>query len=205
MQPLGPPEKVALYQKTSIHRTTNECTITSRTGCRKPRKAFQAFCPCPAIALVGTRRRLVPTNLCYCKMVKTCLNHEIRPTEKHSERTNVQVVSSCGDEYKCPRGNGQLFVDLSRSAHDGLRQRQDIIFGGLASDIECSRVKSQGLLCGSGNQSSIQPLTVQTDYKQTFPTATKYGMESKSFTPKSLSPLTLTFSNVSVISARSLS
>jgi len=104
MQLLGPPENVALYKTTWIHCTTNEYTTISRTGCRKPRKAFQAFGPRLAIALVGTRRRLVPTNLCSCKMVRTCLNHRI-PAETWSERTSVQVVSECGDEYECPCGN----------------------------------------------------------------------------------------------------
>jgi len=63
-----------------------------------------------------------------------------------SERTSVQVVSGRGDEYKCPRRNGQLSVDLSRNTHDGLRKRQDVVFGGLTFDINCGRVESQGLL-----------------------------------------------------------
>ena len=105
MQPLGPPEKVALYQGTSIHHTANRCPSMSRTGCRKPRKACRAFHPCLAIALVGTRRRLVPTNLYSCKMVRTCLNHRI-PAGMWSEGMNVQVVSGCGDVHECPCGDG---------------------------------------------------------------------------------------------------
>ena len=64
---------------------------------------------------------------------------------------------------------------------------------------------SQGLLCGSDNRPSVQLVNMQTDCRRTFPTATKYGMESKSFTLKSLSPLALTSSRVFMISARSLS
>jgi len=88
MQLLGPPEKVILYQTTSIHRTGNGCPSISRTGCRKLPKAFQAFCSCPAIALVGTHRRLVPTSLCSCKTVIP-----ISTPGMWSERTGVQVIS----------------------------------------------------------------------------------------------------------------
>jgi len=57
-------------------------------------------------------------------------------------RANVQVVSDCGDMYRCPCGNGQLFVDLSRSAHDGFGERQDVVFRGHTYDFDSSRVDS---------------------------------------------------------------
>ena len=69
-QLLGPPEKVALYRRTSIHRKGNGCGSMLRTGCRKPQKAFQAFRSCRAIVPVGSHRRPVPTSLCSCKTVR---------------------------------------------------------------------------------------------------------------------------------------
>jgi len=100
MQPLGLPEKVALYQ-TSIHRTGNGCPSISRTGCRKLPKASQAFRSCLAIALVGTRRHLVPTILYSCKAVTP-----VSTPGMWSERTGVQVISDYGHGHICPRGNG---------------------------------------------------------------------------------------------------
>jgi len=73
MQLLGPPEKVALYKTTSVHRTAHECAGMLHTGYCKPRKTFQAFRSRPATVLVGTRRHLIPTSLYSCKMIKPVL------------------------------------------------------------------------------------------------------------------------------------
>jgi len=120
-----------------------------------------------------------------------------------SKRTSLQVTPDHGDEHQCPRGNGYLSVNLSRNTHDGFRKGQDVVFGGHTWDTDCRRVESQDFLYESRDQPSVQFVNMQAGCGQTFPTATKYGMESKSFTLKSLSPLTLIFSRVPVISARS--
>ena len=73
MQLLGPPPKVALYQRTSIRRIANGCAGALRTGCRKPQKAYPAFLSRPATVPVGIRRRPAPTSLYSCEMIKRVL------------------------------------------------------------------------------------------------------------------------------------
>ena len=92
MQPLGPPEKVALYQKISAHGTGGGCGNMLRTGCRKPRKAARVFCSCRAIVPVGIHERLVPTDPCSCEAVKP-VSVPVVPTGMGIEETVVQVVS----------------------------------------------------------------------------------------------------------------
>jgi len=74
MQPLGPPEKVELYPRTSIYGTGDGCKSILLTGFRKPQNVIQVLRSFRAIALVGIRRRQVPTCPCYCKKGKTRIN-----------------------------------------------------------------------------------------------------------------------------------
>jgi len=105
MQLLGPPEKVALYQRTSTRDTGGGCRSILRTGCYKPRQAIRAFRSRRTIVLVGIHVRLVPRGLRSCKMKKSISIPAI-PAEMWIGRTNAQVVSKCGDDYACPCENG---------------------------------------------------------------------------------------------------
>jgi len=105
MQPLGPPEKVVLYQRTSTRHTGGGCRSTLRTGYYKPRRAIQAFHSHRTIVLVGIRGHLIPRDLCSCGMTKLISTPAI-PMGMWIGRTNAQVVSECGDEYACPCENG---------------------------------------------------------------------------------------------------
>ena len=42
------------------------------------------------------------------------------PTSMRVKRLNVQIISNWGDCYGCPRGDKQLFIDLSRNANNWL-------------------------------------------------------------------------------------
>ena len=64
MQPLGPPENVALYQAISTHGAGSRRRSTLLTGCRRSRREIHAFPSPPAIFPVGIHKRLAP--ICPC-------------------------------------------------------------------------------------------------------------------------------------------
>ena len=68
IQPLGPPEKVALNQRTSAHGKYNGHIITLRTGCYRPQQATQAFRSFRTIVPVGIHKRPAPKRPCSCEM-----------------------------------------------------------------------------------------------------------------------------------------
>ena len=132
---------------------------------------------------------------------KTCFSSAIL-TWIRFKRMNVQVVSNYRDDCGRPRGNGDLVVDLSRNPNDGLRKGQNIIFRCNTRHVIHDRVHPQSFLGKAGDRLSS---TDRLACRQTFTTASKYGIESKSSAARSSSPLALIRPNVSIISARRLS
>ena len=68
IQPLGPPEKVALNQRTSAHGKYNGHIITLRTGCYRPQQATQAFRSFRTIVPAGIHKRPAPKCPCSCEL-----------------------------------------------------------------------------------------------------------------------------------------
>lgn len=96
IQPLGPPEKVALYQTISTDGVCGGDEITPHTDCCKHREGIQAFRSFRAIVPVGIRKRPAPTHFCFC--------NQPQPHNSNGDvdrETNVRVVSDRRDCHRC--------------------------------------------------------------------------------------------------------
>jgi hypothetical protein len=176
---------------------------TLLTGYRKPRQAIQAFCLRQANVPVGKNKRRGPRSPCSCEVGKLS-SISVTSTRMWTEEPDIQIVTDQGDHYICPRRNIHLFINLSRDANNGFRKGEDIIFLGYTLQVNHTRMDSQDFLSEAGVSASAS-VKGRTDFRQTFPTASRYGIESKSFTVKSLLPLALIRSSVFTTSSRSLS
>ena len=93
MQPLGPPEKVALNHSNSVHSRCREQIIALRTDYHRPQRMSQAFRLYQTTVPVGIRERPVPKRPCSCEPREPA-SIMILTTGMKLEMKNVQVVSN---------------------------------------------------------------------------------------------------------------
>jgi len=142
MQPLTPPENVALSGLEVNTRRLHQNPMRDRTGSRTPQRAIQLGHSFRTNAPVGNRERLDPKDPGSCHV-----NNGMSALSRMWRREHAQVVSPHRDKDRSSFGDGQFGIHPPGGTNNWFRERQDVVVVRCARHLYHDGMNPQRFLC----------------------------------------------------------